>query len=55
MEELRGLLPDLKEKVEDAQESLKSAAAAMKLVEVVLVSGWGSGLWMEMAVRGVRL
>jgi len=57
MEELRGLLPDLKEKVEDAQESLKSAAAAaMKPVEEVLVSECGEvefrALWRSLDGNG---
>lgn len=43
MEELKALLPEIQEKVEDATEGLKTASTAAETVKGVLVSwGWGS-------------
>lgn len=45
MEELKALLPEIQEKVEDATEALKSGSTAAETVKGVLVSwGWGSFL-----------
>lgn len=43
MEELKALLPEIQEKVEDANEGLKTASTAAEAVKGVLVS-WGMGL-----------
>ena len=40
MEELRDLLPELKEKVEDAQEGLRATTAAVVDMKEMLVSRW---------------
>ena len=45
MEELKQLLPDIREKVEDAKESQRTASAASQAIQQTLVSKWLS--WVE--------
>lgn len=40
MEELKQLLPDIREKVEDAKESQRTASVASQAIQQTLVSVW---------------